>query len=254
MGPYMSNPEPIGKVETVHPIQTRVPDEIISRFSAIHDLTSTVSDAMDGFGISGAVPASVLRPTIADARIVGTAITVKNVPQTRQAFHNVQAHKSGLGEMEAHNLAQPGDVIVIEGIPGVSAMGGISTTLGARQGEIGAVVDGGIRDLATSRELAFPIWSRDVTPITGKWRVLTTEINGTVTINGISVRAGDLVVADETGVCFVPSDLIEKVLARCEEIVAGEAEKTRFIQEGVSAGEIMTRRYEYSDAPKTLDE
>lgn len=246
--------EPIGKVDQVHPMPERVPPEIIERYRAIHDLSGTVSDALDGFGVTGAVPASTLRPTLSEARVVGTALTVKNVPQTRQAFHNVRSHHSGLGEMEAHNQAEPGDVIVIEGMPGVSAMGGVSATLGARQGEIGAVVDGGIRDLATSRELSFPIWSRDISPATGKWRLLTTEVNGTVTIDGVSVRAGDLVVADETGICFVPRDLILKVLARCEEIVAGEAEKHDLIDGGTSVAEIMTRKYQYADDPKTLDD
>jgi regulator of RNase E activity RraA len=68
-------------------------------------------------------------------------------------------------------------VLVIEGVHGVSNIGGISAAIGKRQGEIGAVVDGGVRDVSECRAIGYPIWSRDVTPLTGKWRVQTVQIN-----------------------------------------------------------------------------
>jgi hypothetical protein len=57
----------------------RFSDEIIHGFSGIGDLTSTVSDAMDEIGLAGVVPASVLRPTIPGARIIGPALTLRNL-------------------------------------------------------------------------------------------------------------------------------------------------------------------------------
>ena len=83
-------------------------------------------------------------------------------------------------------------------------------------------MDGGIRDVHHSRSLGFPLWSRDISPVTGKWRAVTQEINGPVSIGGVAVEAGDLVIADETGVCFVPARLIEEVLVECEEIHSKE--------------------------------
>jgi regulator of RNase E activity RraA len=137
--------------------------------------------------------------------------------------------------------------MVIQGAPNISSMGGISATQGQKQGEVGAVIDGGIRDVAWQREIGYPIWSRDITPITGKWRAQTVEINGPVTICGVRVDPGDLVVADETGICFVPFDYIEDVLVRVEEIAAGEGRKHEDIEAGVSIPEVRARDYGYTD-------
>src|SRR6188474_843493 len=179
----------------------RLDKAVLDGFRALGDLTGTTSDAMDECRINGVVPGSSLRPTDARARVVGQAITVQN--QRREAG---EMKKSGLGEIEAHNLAEPGDVLVIQGIAGVSSMGGVSASVGKRQGEAGAVVDGAVRDIDHSRKIGYPIWSSSVSPVTGKWRIQTVAINRPVSIAGIPVRPGDLVVADEVGVCFIPFD------------------------------------------------
>src|SRR5262249_10929141 len=158
------------------------------------------SDAMDELGIVGVIPASVLRPTDRSARIVGRALTVKNVVAGGSVPEAVAAGISGLGEIEAANLAGPGGVLVGGGVGGVSNLGGMSATIGHRQGEIGAIVDGGARDVDHSRAAGYPIWSRSVSPITGKWRVKTVAVNQPVAICGIVVAPGDMVLADEVGV------------------------------------------------------
>ena len=66
--------------ELVHPIHERVDAEVLERLRALPDLTATVSDVLDGLGISGAVGASVLRPT-APGAIVGCAVTVRKEPR-----------------------------------------------------------------------------------------------------------------------------------------------------------------------------
>lgn len=244
-----------GKVpaEAVHILAARISEGTIARYAALGDLTGTISDALDELGIRGTVGASQLRPGTPGDRLVGTAITVRNIPQMSQPYLNASKHSSRLAEIEGHNQAQPGDVLVIQGVPGVSNMGGISATIGRRQGEVGAIVDGGIRDVTWQRSIKFPVWSREVTPITGKWRVNTVEINGPVTICGVSVNAGDLVAADDTGVCFVPSELAEAVVQRCEEIAAGEARRHEEIDGGVSVPDLAGRTYVYQYAVPTDD-
>src|SRR5258708_8954892 len=111
-------------------------------FRSLPDLTGIASDAMDELGIVGAVPAGVLRPTDPKARIVGRALTVRNVPADAPAAEKVKAGVSGLGEIEAHNLAEAGDVVVLQGVDRVSNLGGISATIGHRQGEIGPLGHG----------------------------------------------------------------------------------------------------------------
>src|ERR1700684_2738371 len=199
-----------------------LPADILDGFRALPDLTGIASDAMDELGIVGAVPAAVLRPTDPKARIVGRALTVRNVPADAPAAEKVKAGVSGLGEIEAHNLAERGDGIVLQGVDQVSNLGGISATIGHRQGEIGAIVDGGARDVDHSRAIRLPVGSKSVSPITGKWRVKTVAVNKPVSICGIMVNPGDLVLADETGVCFVPRERANEVLQRARRNVAAE--------------------------------
>jgi regulator of RNase E activity RraA len=143
-----------------------------------------------------------------------------------------------MGDIEVHNLAAPGDVLVVQGVEGVSSLGGISARLGRRQREAGAIVDGSVRDLASLRELGYPVWARGASPLTGKHRLRTVEINGTVTIGGRTVAPGDLAVADDTGVCFVPAARAGEVLARARGISAKEAERVARIDAGESVRDL----------------
>ena len=160
--------------------------------------TGIISDTMDELGIpSGVIGASVLRPTIPGKTIVGPALTVRNILQRIDPLKGARDHVNRMAEFEAHNLAQQGDVLVIQGVPNLSNMGGISAQTGKRQGEVGAIVQGGVRDIAHSRAVGYPVWSSDITPVTGKWRLETVEINGPIQIGEVRVSPGDLVVADE---------------------------------------------------------
>jgi 4-hydroxy-4-methyl-2-oxoglutarate aldolase len=201
----------------------RLPREVLEGFRALEDLTGTTSDALDECGIAGV---ALLRPTDPRARMVGQAVTVENRRLTSLS------KTSMLGEIEAHHLAEPGDVLVIQGVAGISSMGGISASVGKRQGEAGAVVDGAVRDIDHSRGIGYPVWSSGVSPMTGKWRIQTVAVNKPVSIAGIEVRPGDLVIADECGVCFVPFARAAEVLARAQAI--GRWEKVRL--EKLAAG------------------
>jgi regulator of RNase E activity RraA len=218
-----------------------LPDVVLEGFRALPDLTGIVSDAMDELGIVGAVPAALLAPRDPAARLVGRALTVRNVAASAPVPYKVKTGVSGLGEIEAHHLAEPGDVIVLQGVDLCSNLGGISATIGHRQGELGAIVDGGVRDIDHSRGIGYAIWSRSVSPITGKWRVETIAINKRVTICGIAVNPGDLVLADETGVCFVPHARAAEVLARAERNVAAEMLREEKIASGVPVSELFSK-------------
>src|ERR1700733_709872 len=216
-----------------------LPAEILDGFRALPDLTGIASDAMDEVGIVGAIPAAVLRPTDPKARIVGRALTVHNVAPTVSVPEAVKKGVSGLGEIEAHNLAEPGDVLVVQGVDQVSNLGGMSATIGHRQGEIGAIVDGGARDVDHSRGIGYPIWSRSVSAITGKWRVRTIAVNKPVSICGITVNPGDLVLADETGVCFIPRQRAGEVLNRAQRNVVAEQAREAKIASGAPVPELF---------------
>ena len=112
-----------------------LPRDVLDRYRALPDLTGIVPDAMDELGIVGAIPAAVLQPTDPKARLVGRALTLRNIAPGVAVPNKVKAGVSGLGEIEAHNLAEPGDVLVVQGVEQISNLGGLSATIGRRQGE-----------------------------------------------------------------------------------------------------------------------
>jgi regulator of RNase E activity RraA len=199
---------------------------------------------MDELGIpAGIVGASTLKPTMPGQVICGPALTVRNIAQRVDALAGRRASLNKMAEFEAHNLAEDGDVLVIEGVSGMSNMGGISALTGKRAGERGSIVMGGIRDIPHSRSIGYPIWASEITPITGKWRLETVEINGTVMIGDVRVAAGDLVVADDTGVCFIPGDKIMPVLELCEKKARAEEIRCQAIENGIPVPEISRSTY-----------
>lgn len=230
--------------ENVRALQIpRLPDELLAGFRALVDLTGTISDAMDELGLTGVIPASVLPPTLPASRMVGQAVTVRNVERQLSVLRAATEKQNRMGETEAYNLAERGDVVVIEGLVGMSNMGGQSATIAHRQGCAGAIIDGSYRDPDASRTLGFPIWARGVTPITGKWRLETAEVNGRVHVAGIAVNAGDLVAADEAGVAIVPFAEAAAVLAAAERIDAGDTRRKQDIDSGVSITDLTKRKY-----------
>jgi 4-hydroxy-4-methyl-2-oxoglutarate aldolase len=191
----------------------RLERSVLDGFRALGELSGTTSDALDECRIAGVVPGSTLRPTDPKARVVGQAVTVLN--QKREAE---ERKGSGLREIEAHNLAEPGDV---------------SASVGKRQGEAGAIVDGAVRDIDHSRKIGYPVWCSSVSPITGKWRIQTVAVNRPVSIAGVAVRPGDLVVADEVGVCFVPFERAVEVLSVAHRLAKREEERLAKLASGL---------------------
>ena len=227
---------PLGKLaaEAIGMLELpRLEPRLLDGYRALGDLTGTTSDALDECGVEAVVPGSLLRPTDVRARLVGQAITVLNrkSPERRKA--------SGLADIEAHNLAEPGDVLVVQGVAGISSMGGVSASIGRRQGEAGAIVDGAVRDIDHSREIGYPVWCSGVSPITGKWRIETVAVNRPVRMAGIEVHPGDLVVADECGVCFVPFARAAEVLAVAQRLASSEKNRLEKLTSGITLADYL---------------
>ena len=230
--------------DRIGPSPSPIDPAVIARFRKLNDLTGTISDILDAKGIRGTIPASRLRPTIGDAQIVGRAVTVRNAAQPLDPYAAATTNDNLMCEVEGIHQAEPGDVLVIQGLEDISNMGGIMATTAKLHGLVGAVVDGGVRDVGHSRKVGLPVWSKDVSPVTGKWRCVTQEINGTVTIMGVMVNPGDLVVADETGVCFVPQHLVPEVLELAEAADRKEEEWVRKLEAGLSIPDLVQNIYQ----------
>lgn len=237
-----SYPRSTGRIDQskVHHLDTpRIPETTLQAFRDLGHCTCAVSDALDELGISGVIPGSILRRIIPESYLVGIALTLRNVERLGDLAEIVRGKINLMAEAECHHLAQPGDVLVIQGVQTASNMGGVGGRMGKRQGELGAIVDGVVRDVADFKESDYPIWSKGVTPITGKWRVQSEEINGPVIICGVLVHPGDLVVADESGVCFVPRASVDDVLHLAQKKALLEEDLSRKITEGWSIPDIV---------------
>jgi 4-hydroxy-4-methyl-2-oxoglutarate aldolase len=118
--------------------------DLIAGFRALPDLAGMASGVMDELAIVGGIPASVRTPIDPKARLVGRALAVLSVKASAGVAENVGGGVCGLGEIEAHNRAEPGDVLVLQGVDQASNIGGMSTGVGHRQGQIGAIVEGAV--------------------------------------------------------------------------------------------------------------
>ena len=228
------DPNKINRIET-----PRISESILQAFRDLGHCTCAVSDALDELGIPGAIPGSMLKCIIPGSHLVGLALTLRNVARQGDLNEIVRSKNNLMAEAECHNLAQAGDVLVIQGVQSASNMGGVGGRMGKRQGELGAIVDGVVRDVADFKESEYPIWSKGVTPITGKWRVQSEEINGPVTICDVLVNPGDLVVADESGVCFVPRQSVDAVLLLAQKKARLEEDLSQKIIQGWSRPDIV---------------
>jgi RraA family protein len=140
------------------------------------------------------------------AKLAGPAFTVR-VP----AGDNLMVHK-------AIDLAAPGDVIVVDaaGVLEQAIIGDIMTSHAAKRGVAGFVIDGAIRDAAELAARPFPVFARGVTH-RGPYKNGPGEINVPVSIGGMVVRPGDIIVGDADGVVAVPLADAEAVLAAARE-------------------------------------
>jgi regulator of RNase E activity RraA len=215
--------------------------DVIARFERITDLTSTVSDAMDSLGVGSAIPAHVLMPLAPGQRICGPAVTIRYAGRGgTPGAHYARDSRPLLADRDLYGVGEAGDVAVFDcgGAAGTSVMGNLSALWAVRLGIAGCIVDGGVRDIASIRATGPHVWSRGRTPITGRHRLEAVEINGTVSICGVQVRPGDLIAADDSGVCVVPLENVETVIAQCEAAERAEEAVTSLIKSGATASDV----------------
>ena len=146
-----------------------------------------------------------------------------------------------MADRDAYALTEPGDIVVIDGGArgDISAMGGLSTLFAKKYGLAGNVVDCGVRDVEEMRKLDYPVWSRGITPISGKFRFEALEINGPVVCGGVTVHPGDLVVADDTGVVLIPQKMIALIVKQAIEVSRRENRLVEAVEEGSSFDQIQ---------------
>jgi len=109
-------------------------------------------------------------------------------------------------------------VMVVEDGEDIAGMGGLMGTAMAARGYSGAVIDGGVRDVAYLRKIGFPVFATGIVPSTSVHHYRFAGAQIAVVCNGVPVNPGDVVVADSDGVAVVPRAQAQPVLALAEQM------------------------------------
>lgn len=144
-------------------------------------------------------------------QLLGTAITVKAPIGDNLFFHR------------ALDMAQPGDIIVVDGASGCnrSLAGEIMMRYACRKGLAGIVVDGCLRDLDGIQNLEMPVYAKGITP-QGPWKFGPGEINVPIACGGQVVFPGDILVGDADGIVVVRRAIAEEVAQAAQAKKASE--------------------------------
>ena len=211
------------------------PQEIVARLVQLD--ACAVSDALDRLGLPGA--ATGIHAMTFPTKIVGPAVTVKLKPKGQKE----STRHLGTAAVES---ASVGDIIVVDpgGRTEMAGWGGILSTAAKVKGVGGVIVDGACRDVDESRERGLPVYARAAVPVTARGRIIEESFNEPIQMAGVPVKPGDLVIADGSGVVFVPAERAGEVVVAAEEIAAKEAEMARAVLAGASVVDVMGGNYE----------
>ncbi len=210
----------------------------------VPDVASAVADAIDELGTGFVVGADVLAPAARGRRACGPAITLRyrrlcaDVDEVRST-----GMEARLGDRDLYATARGGEVAIFDcpGAPDSAVLGAISAHWAALAGLSGVVVSGAIRDSVSVVGTGLPVWSRARVPRAARYRFTTAAIGEPVRLAGNVVHPGDIVIADDDGVCVVPSSSLAAVAQICADGDAVERELLERIRSCSSIEELQAK-------------
>jgi regulator of RNase E activity RraA len=169
-----------------------------------------------------------IQAVIPGRRIAGTAVTLAIPGQDSALLHHV------LG------LLRPGDVLVIDrlGDDTYACLGGGVAVAAKASGATAAIVDGPCTDFSEIRQEDFPVWCRGAAPVTTRLYAIGGAFNTPINCGGATVHPGDAVLADESGVLFLPPAEAEGLADWALAKAAGEPKTHARLRAGEKLGDI----------------
>ncbi|HAB24359.1 MAG TPA: methyltransferase [Pantoea sp.] len=154
-------------------------------------------------------------------KVAGPAVTVEVRPGDNLAIHAALA------------IAQPGDVIVVDGKGDLSCalIGEIMSAQAHAAGIAGIIIDGAVRDSDALAQGAFPVFSAGLNPC-GPTKSIAGRVNYPVSVAGAAIQPGDLVIGDADGVVVLPREEVAALLELAQKKLDSENRRLQAIRQG----------------------
>lgn len=203
---------------------------ILDRLTSVD--TNSVSDALDILGLAGATYG--LGPLWGCGKIVGRASTIQLAARTdaKQTTHVIAP--------VIETISTEDRVLVIAGgLHGISSWGDILANAAKFRQVRGSVIDGMSRDIDGSEQIAYPVFGRGVTMISGRNRVMQVSSGTPVMMAGVEVREDDYVIADRCGTVFICAERVVEIVTLAEMIVAEQDKLIHAIGDGLPLSQLI---------------